>query len=443
VDDRTKSYIFPLVILITYAWIGCAYIVGSESKRMILHPIVPILLLVLLFTFKKDDTTRHISTVATLLISIWLFTRLKNVFMPFIIGFAMAYIVDVALSEMQRIRIPSRRGSHNLSKGVSVAILVVLAFGFLTFLVLGIMPQLLSQASGMRQGISEFYDSVAGTVKALSDIEEENSPLGDHLPESWRPTARDTIKKVKVYVREKVPALAERASETFVNILGYLSSGLLGTIGQISTLFFIFIVFVYSIQSLQSNMKKILNMFPEDKRQHIFRYASEINKDMRSFLKGQVAVIAIISIISATVYSIIQVPFALLVGFMAGLCNAIPTVGPIIGGAIAIFASILGFVAGERSMTSFFIQLALILASATGIQLIDGSFISPKIMSRALNVHPLVVMFAVLLSASLLGIWGAFLAIPGIIVFKAMIKISRELQIERKARESGLEPGIQ
>lgn len=427
-DEKTKSYTFPLIIIITYIWIGYAFIMGSGNKNMILHPIVPILLLVLLFTLEREHATRHISTVAILFISIWLFSKLKIVFMPFVIGFALAYMVDIILSEMQRIRIPLKRKNQYLSKWAAVAILVVLFFGFLTFLTLGIMPQLLQQASGMRQGIAGLYDSVAGTVKALSDMEEENSPLNKRVPESWRPTIQDAIGKLKFYVREKFPAIAERASETFVNILGYLSSGLIGTMGQLSTLFFTFIVFVYSIQSLQSNAGKILNLFPENKRKIIIRYIREIDKGMRAFLKGQVVVIIIISIISVIVYSIMKVPFALLVGLLAGFCNAIPTVGPIIGGALAVFSSFLGFLAGDQSVTGFFIQVALIVVVAFAIQLIDNSFVSPKILSRALDVHPLIVMFAVLLSASLLGIWGAFLAIPGIIVFKCVIKVAGELR---------------
>ena len=64
-------------------------------------------------------------------------------------------------------------------------------------------------------------------------------------------------------------------------------------------------------------------------------------------------------------------------------------------------------------------------------------------MSSALEVHPLVVLFAVLLSANLVGIWGAVLAIPGIVIFKAVIKISSEIRAERGAQEMGLETGPQ
>jgi predicted PurR-regulated permease PerM len=60
-------------------------------------------------------------------------------------------------------------------------------------------------------------------------------------------------------------------------------------------------------------------------------------------------------------------------------------------------------------------------------------------MSYAIEVHPLVVLFAVLLAASLIGVWGAVLAIPGIVVFKAVFKVSKQIRMEREAEEIGVE----
>jgi len=162
---------------------------------------------------------------------------------------------------------------------------------------------------------------------------------------------------------------------------------------------------------------------------------------MRAFLRGQLAVIVIISIISIIAYSLIRIPLALLVGMLAGLCNAIPTIGPIIGGGIAVLASIVGVAAGDYAVTGFLIRLGLVLVITFAIQLLDNSLISPKIMSTAIEVHPLVIIFAVLLSASLVGIWGAVLAIPGIVVVKGVLKASHEIRAERAACEMGIDPG--
>jgi len=443
-DDRARSAIVVFVVFVAFAWIGCAYIMGAEAKRMILHPVVPILLILLLFGFRGDDSVRRVITIAVALIGIWLLARLQGVFMPFIIGFALAYIVNAVLSFLQDIPIPMRRGQKlHLSKGAAIAVLVVLLLGFMTFFALGLIPQIVEQAAGMREGISKFYKSVEEyTVKAIDDWEQKGVyPLKDKLPGSWQSTIDNNMGRLSVYVQEKIPAIGARASEILTGLLTRLSSGIIGTMSQISSVFFILIVFIYAVHSFQTHTDKVKNLIPECQREQILCYMVEIDKNMRAFLKGQITVIVIISIVSAIAYSIIRVPFALFVGLLAGLCNAVPTVGPIIGGGIAVLASMMGFVGGAYSLTGFLIQLALVIGVVMGIQFLDNSLISPKIMSYAIEVHPLVVLFAVLLAASLIGVWGAVLAIPGIVVFKAIFKVSNQIRSERGAEEMGLETG--
>jgi predicted PurR-regulated permease PerM len=246
---------------------------------------------------------------------------------------------------------------------------------------------------------------------------------------------------MSTYVQKRLPELGGLALENFRELLDNLRAGFRRTMGHISSAFFVFIVFVYAIQSFHAQMDRLRNLVPESHRERVSCYLGEIDRNMRAFLKGQLAVIVIISIISIIAYSIIRIPLALLVGLLAGLCNAIPTVGPIIGGGIAVLASIVGFVAGTYGLTWFLIKLALVLGIAFAIQLLDNSLISPKIMSSAIDVHPLVVIFAILLSASLVGIWGAVLAIPGIVVVKGIIKASCDIRAERAADEMGIETG--
>ena len=105
-DSRARPAVAIVVILIAFAWIGCAYIMGSESQNMILHPIVPILIIMLLLNFRKDDSVRYVIGIAIAFIGLWIFVRLQSVFMPFLIGFALAYVVYVGVAGLQNIPIP-------------------------------------------------------------------------------------------------------------------------------------------------------------------------------------------------------------------------------------------------------------------------------------------------------------------------------------------------
>lgn len=420
----SKLIISVIIILIAFSWIGYAYIAGAKANRMILHPIIPILIVSLLISIRKFEYTGCIALYAIIFIGIWLFVRLQSVFIPFITGFSLAYIINVLFKGLQNIPLPKGRRLH-LSKGIAVVVFILLLLGTLSFITFGVVPQLIEQANAMSNGIINFYNVSKDYIIQLTyDIENGEYPLKHSLPESWQPIVEDALSRLGVYIQENIPSYAEAVSQIIRGILERISSGFISTIGRISSAFFILVVFIYVIQSFDSLMNRIKQFFPEKSRERIALYATEIDKDMRAFLKGQIAVIIIISVISSIAYSIIRVPFALLVGLLAGLCNAIPTVGPIIGGAIAIMASITGFFAGNFSLIGFILQIVLVIGIAFGIQILDNSLISPRIMSSAVDVHPLVVMFAVLLSASIIGIWGAIFAIPGVVIVKGILKIS-------------------
>ena len=87
---------------------------------------------------------------------------------------------------------------------------------------------------------------------------------------------------------------------------------------------------------------------------------------------------------------------------------------------------LMGLAAGEfSSTTSFAIRCLCVLGAILGIQAIDNSIISPKVMSNAVDVDPLLIMFSVIVGASILGFWGVLLAIPIIVVIKSIITVSK------------------
>ncbi|MBD3184614.1 AI-2E family transporter [Candidatus Poribacteria bacterium] len=435
---KTHPAVNVLVLFVAFAWLGCAFILGTDSKRLILHPIVPVFIILFLFSLWNDTSLRNIIVITSILIGLWLLIRLQMVFTPFIIGFAFAYVVNVSLAGLQSIPIPLPKGKKfHLPKAAAVAVIILLIIGIISFFAFAIVPQLMKQSAGMQQGIISLYNKIKDyTVEVVNDWEERgNYPLKDQMPESLQTIVENNIQKISVYIQEKIPSVAQRANKIVGNIFSTLSSGLIGTVGQISSIFFILTVFIYAVTGFRSHMRSLSKLIPEKNRENAIRYFTEIDTNMRGFLKGQITVIIAISFLSAIVYSILQVPFPLLVGVLAGLCNVIPTVGPILGGFFAGFSSLLGFVSGNVDATKFLIQLALIVAAVVGIQIIDNSLISPKIMSHAVDVHPLVVLFAVLLAASFVGIWGAILAIPGIVIFKTVIEVSGVLRREKEESE--------
>jgi predicted PurR-regulated permease PerM len=232
---------------------------------------------------------------------------------------------------------------------------------------------------------------------------------------------------VRSYLTERIPTIAQTGGEAVKWVSGFVGSIAFGFGGFLATLLLSFVVFVYANQSFDNYFRSFISLLPESRRDTIKCYLREIDKNLQQFLRGQVTVIAIISAISCIAYSIIGVPFALVVGLLAGICNAIPTFGPFIGGGFALLAMLMGLAAGDFGVIDFLVRSAVVVGIALGVQTIDNSLVSPKIMSDAVDVDPLLIMFGVIVGATVLGFWGVLLAIPIIVVIKSVIAVSQTL----------------
>lgn len=232
------------------------------------------------------------------------------------------------------------------------------------------------------------------------------------------------VEQAKSYLTERIPTIAQTVGEGVKEGFQFASSIAFGFGGFVATVALALIVFVYANQSFDNYFRSFLALVPEVQRETVKAYMREIDTNLQDFLKGLVTVIAIVSIISTVAYSIIGVPFALVIGLLAGICNAIPTFGPFIGGGFAYIAMLMGLAAGDFGLTDFFVRCAFVLGTILGIQTIDNSLISPKIMSDAVDVDPLLIMFAVMVGAAVLGFWGVLLAIPIIVVIKSVIAVT-------------------
>ena len=239
------------------------------------------------------------------------------------------------------------------------------------------------------------------------------------------------VQQIRTYLTERIPTIAQTGGVAVRWVSGFIGSIAFGFGEFLATLLLAFIVFVYANQSFDEYFHKLILLLPGHHQDAAKSYLREIDKNLQEFLKGQATVIAIISAISCVAYSVIGVPFALAVGLLAGICNAIPTFGPFIGGGFALLAMLMGLAAGDFSLVEFLVRSVVVLGVVLGVQTIDNSLVSPKVMSDAVDVDPLLIMFAVIVGATVLGFWGVLLAIPIIVVIKSTIAVSRTLTTDQ------------
>jgi predicted PurR-regulated permease PerM len=102
--------------------------------------------------------------------------------------------------------------------------------------------------------------------------------------------------------------------------------------------------------------------------------------------------------------TILGVPYGLLIGVLAGIANIVPYLGPIVGAGLAIFVSLVEF-------GSFQMLLPILLLSLI-IRLIDDLVLQPLCFGKTLDMHPVAVVFVLLIGHQLMGVAGMVISIP-------------------------------
>jgi len=178
---------------------------------------------------------------------------------------------------------------------------------------------------------------------------------------------------------------------------------LLGSAFGVVTGLVIVVVFgVYFAVQPSRYYNATLNLFSNPLRRQIQTTAMEINRVLRRWLVGQIAMMLIIGVSSYVVLSLLDVSLALMLSFIAGLTAFIPYIGPLIGGGTMIL------VAATQDPTLGLIVIGFYAA----LQLVESYLLTPLIQSRAIFVPPAIVILAQIIFGVLFGILGIALATP-------------------------------
>jgi predicted PurR-regulated permease PerM len=153
----------------------------------------------------------------------------------------------------------------------------------------------------------------------------------------------------------------------------------------------------------------IVALIPPGRRDEIRGLMDRIGQAVGGFFRGQLLVALFVGVASSIGLWLIGLPFWLLVGMVAGVFNLVPLVGPFIGGGLAV---IIALISGQP-LKAVWAALVLLV-----VQQIDNHLISPNVMGRTVQLHPVVVMLALLVGASFAGLFGMLVIVPLVAVVK-------------------------
>ncbi len=312
----------------------------------------------------------------------WLAITVAVIFPPLILAGALVFILNPVITFLQRRRIPRVAGVGLTYLGFA---------GVVVLIGLVLLPAVRSQA----ETLSDRWPT----------IREKLENWGDERSKSLEGTPFE-------FDREQLSNEVTNNNDTVQDQLGRVADFGLRLFHVLLILILTPIFAFYLLVDLPHLKRVAEGLIPPGARDEVLHVGRRVNQAVGGFFRGQLAVAFIVGVMASIGLRIIDLPFWLLIGMIAGVFNMIPLVGPYIGGIPALLIAL----TTREPITAVWVVVVMV-----GVQQIDNHFISPLVMHRVVKLHPVLVMLALLLGGTLGGFFGLLIAVPTAAVLKILL----------------------
>lgn len=331
---------------------------------------------------------------------------LRDVLTPFLAGLAIAYFLDPVADRLERM---------GLSRTLATSLITVCFFGAVIGLLLTVFPLLQSQVTGF---ISRLPDYIAEAEKLIAPF----------VADIKTRVSSDQMQQLSDAVR----GYGADAVKWFGRVLSSLWSGGMALFGVLSVLVITPLVSFYMLRDWDRLTAKIKHLLPRKHEAEICVIAGNIDKTMAGFVRGQASVCLLLGAFYGIALSIAGLEFGLVVGLATGILSFIPYFGMGIGLVVGLGIAFVQY-GGELAPI---LVIALIFGAG---QILEGFFLTPKLVGQSVGLHPVWVIFALMAGGALFGFAGVLLALPMAAVIGVLIRHFAERYLQSSLY--GAEPG--
>ena len=309
-----------------------------------------------------------------LIVSIILLSFIGNILLPFLVGTAVAYLLDPIADRLLKV------GFNRLWAVIFISIIFILIFAPLAVLIFANLVDQLTKLISAAPAISEkLTKALNGTLPSkLSEtfkLDQSNLPVGEFL------------------------------KSTIVIIMSNLVNSFSSLLGIVGLLLITPIVTIYLLLDWDRLVAKIDKLLPLDHAATIRNLFKEIHVVIAGFIRGMGSVCCILGIYYAIALMFLGLEFGLIIGVFAGLLTFIPYLGASLGGILAIGLSTVQFWGDWNT-------ILLVVGIFVLGQLIEGNFLTPKLVGISVGLHPVSLLLALSIFGSIFGLVGMMIAVP-------------------------------
>ncbi|SEM73270.1 Predicted PurR-regulated permease PerM [Lihuaxuella thermophila] len=332
----------------------------SDSRRLTTALFILVLLGILFLLFQMGPYIRI------------LFSFLKAVLGPFFIAMIISYLLNPVVNLLSQRAVP---------RSIAVLLIYTLFIVSVVTLIINMLPLLEKQIYELAEHLPEW------NAQFQRMIQEYNDHSKDFLPISIQAGIQKSLTRLEQGIGDWV---------------GDMMSGISSTLNQIFIAFIIPFLAFYMMKDAKGIEKSLMALLPGSRRREIVRLFRDLDHALGNYIRGQLLVCLVVGLLAYLGYLLIGLPYALLLAAIVSVFNLIPYLGPIFGAIPAVLVAL----TESKEMV-----IAVIIVNMI-VQMLEGNLISPQIVGRSLHLHPLMIIFALLVGGEIGGILGLLFAVP-------------------------------
>lgn len=338
-----------------------------------------------------------------------------NVLMPFIVGFAFAYLLNGPANYFERTvfrRLRCRRG-------LAVLVTYIIAIALMAILVKLVLPQVADSVVSLYGIVQGFVLNLNEIIRKMSADFNIDQAVVNQILNQFMMSYTDIVSKLSDLASKAIPYVLSMGLAVGTGLVSVLISAITTVISSIYMLL--------EKATIATQCKKLVYaILPTGKANRMINICSRANNIFSGFINGKILDSAIIGVLCFFLTNILRIDFAVLISVIIGVTNVIPFFGPIVGAVPCVL--ILLIVDPWQALRFGILALAL--------QQFDGNILGPKILGNSTGISAFWVLVSIVVGGGLFGFAGMVLGVPTFAVIYSLVGEWVHFRLEQKGIES-------
>lgn len=334
-----------------------------------------------------------------------------NLFFPFLLGGAIAFVINVPMKKIEHFLIDQFKLKHSLSRAIALLFAIIFVIGLFAFVLFLIVPSFVNALVDVAKQIPILVQDVGDSlIRWFDDI----------------PGIEDAVKNIEMTLSNYQEVLVEFATTSiskFVNQFFNVITSTVSVLFNVIVAIFFSLYLLLSKETLKRQYKKMLFAFLSEKQANwLLDFGALSHHSFSNFVTGQVTEAFINGILTYIGTLIFGFPYGIVLAVLVGFCALIPYFGAFIGSTIG------AILIGSQSMS----QALIFVVFQIIVQQIDGNIIYPRVVGNSIGLPAIWVMVAVTLGANVWGLVGMVLMVPLASVLYSLISMYTNRRLNDK-----------